>query len=59
MPSRRRLLGLAGAGLLALSTAGCFQPMYAETTPGQGSSLQDSLSQVEVVFAQGRVADNL
>lgn len=59
MPSRRRLLGLAGAGLLALSTAGCFQPMYAETTPGQGSALQDSLSQVEVVFAQGRVGDEV
>ncbi|MDQ0301863.1 hypothetical protein [Ancylobacter polymorphus] len=59
MPSRRRLLGLAGAGLLALSTAGCFQPMYAETTPGQGSSLQESFSQVEVVFAQGRVADEV
>ncbi|RTL99041.1 hypothetical protein EJV44_05960 [Ancylobacter aquaticus] len=59
MPARRRLLGLAGAGLLALSAAGCFQPMYAETTPGQGSVLQQSFSEIEVVFATGRVADEV
>ncbi|WP_428032160.1 hypothetical protein [Ancylobacter sp.] len=59
MPSRRRFLGLAGAGLLALSTAGCFQPMYAETKPGGGPSLQDSLSQVEVVFSDGRVGNEV
>lgn len=59
MPSRRRFLGLAGAGLLALSTAGCFQPMYAETKPGEGSSLQESLSQVEVIFSEGRVGNEV
>ncbi len=51
--SRRRFLGLAGAGLLALSSAGCFQPMYAESTPGGGPGLRDKLGDVEVVFADG------
>lgn len=59
MLPRRRFLGLAGAGLLALSAAGCFQPMYAETKPGEGPSLQDSLSQVEVVFSDGRVGNEV
>ncbi|WP_246659450.1 LPS assembly lipoprotein LptE [Ancylobacter moscoviensis] len=59
MPSRRRLLSLACAWLLAASTAGCFQPMYAETTPGQGSALAENLSQVEVAFAGGRVGNEV
>ncbi|WP_018388489.1 hypothetical protein [Ancylobacter sp. FA202] len=59
MPARSRLLGLAGAGLLALSAAGCFQPMYAETTPGEGSALQRSFNDIEVVFVAGRVGDEV
>lgn len=59
MPSRRRLLGLACAGLLAASTAGCFQPMYAETKPGEGSALNDQFGQIEVVFADGRVGNEV
>lgn len=57
--SRRRFLGLAGAGLLALSSAGCFQPMYADSTPGGGSALRDKLGDVEVVFADGRVGNEV
>ncbi len=57
--SRRRFLGLAGAGLLALSSAGCFQPMYAESTPGGGPGLRDKLGDIEVVFAQGRIGNEV
>lgn len=56
--NRRRFLGLAGAGLLALSSAGCFQPMYAESTPG-GSTLRDKLGDVEVVFVDGRIGNEV
>jgi len=59
MPSRRRVLNLALVGLLAASTAGCFQPMYAETTPGEGSSLRDKLGDIEVVFADGRIGNEV
>lgn len=59
MPSRRRLFNLAIVGLLAASTAGCFQPMYAETTPGEGSALRDQLGDVEVVFADGRIGNEV
>ncbi|WGD29259.1 LPS assembly lipoprotein LptE [Ancylobacter sp. WKF20] len=58
LPSRRRLLGLACAGLLALSTAGCFRPMYAEDT-GDGSKLSDKFGQIEIVFAPGRVGNEV
>ena len=58
IPSRRRLLGLACAGLLAAATAGCFRPMYAETT-SDGTALVDKLNQIEVVFAPGRVGNEV
>lgn len=57
--SRRRFFGLAAAGLLALSSAGCFQPMYADSTPGGGSSLRDKLGDIEVVFADGRIGNEV
>ncbi|ADH91070.1 Protein of unknown function DUF2159, secreted [Ancylobacter novellus DSM 506] len=57
--TRRRAVGLACAALLALSTAGCFRPMYAETSPGEGSALADKFGQIEIVFASGRVANEV
>lgn len=57
--SRRRLIGLAAALLLAGSTAGCFKPMYAESSQPDGVALQDKLSEVEVVFAAGRVGNEV
>lgn len=59
MPSRRRLLGLACAGLLAASTAGCFQPMYAQQTPGEGPVLAEQFNDVEIAFAGGRVGNEV
>lgn len=59
MSLRNRLVRLAVVGLLAASTAGCFQPMYAETTPGEGSALRDKLGDIEVVFADGRVGNEV
>ncbi|WP_038360886.1 hypothetical protein [Bosea sp. 117] len=55
----RRLFGLACAGLLALSTAGCFQPMYAQSTPGGGSQLRTELADIEVLFVGGRVGNEV
>lgn len=57
-PTRRRLLGLAAAGALALSAAGCFQPMYAESTTG-APSLRDKLGEIEVVFVDGRIGNEV
>lgn len=59
MPSRRRVFNLAIIGLLAASTAGCFQPMYAETTAGEGSALRDKLGDIEVVFVDGRIGNEV
>lgn len=59
MPSRRRLLGLACAGLLAASTAGCFQPMYAETKPGEGPVLDQQFKDMEIAFAEGRLGNEV
>lgn len=59
MPTRRRLFGLAAAGLLAASTAGCFQPMYAETTPGGGPGLIERMGDIEIVFVEGRVGNEV
>ncbi|MBS9477491.1 hypothetical protein KIP89_10255 [Ancylobacter sp. VKM B-3255] len=61
MPSptlSRRVLGLVCVGLLALSTAGCFRPMYAETT-GDGTALPEKLGEVEVVFSPGRLGNEV
>ncbi|MCJ8144417.1 hypothetical protein MKI84_15950 [Ancylobacter sp. A5.8] len=56
----RRLLGLAVVGLLAASTAGCFQPMYAQTVPGtDGGTLAQTFDDIEVVFVQGRVGNEV
>lgn len=55
----RRLLGLAAALLLAGATAGCFKPMYAESSQADGIALQDKLSDVEVVFVGGRVGNEV
>ncbi len=57
-PVARRGLGFAVAGLLALATAGCFQPMYAESTPG-GTELREALDNVEIVFVQGRIGNEI
>ncbi|MCS0502535.1 hypothetical protein [Ancylobacter mangrovi] len=54
-----RLLGIAGAGLLALSTAGCFQPMYAQKPDEQGPSMQQQLSDIEIVFSAGRIGNEV
>ncbi|MFK8254038.1 hypothetical protein [Ancylobacter terrae] len=58
-PSRRRFIGLAAAGLLAASTAGCFQPMYAESTPGGGPGLRERMADIEIVFIEGRIANEV
>lgn len=58
LPSRRRLLGLACAGLLATATSGCFQPMYMQKT-SDGTDLSEKLSQIEVVFVAGRVGNEV
>lgn len=58
LPSRRRLLGLACVGLLAVSTSGCFQPMYKQTAT-DGTALSEKLSQIEVVFVAGRVGNEV
>ena len=55
----RRLFALAVTGLLALSVAGCFRPMYGDSAPGQQSSLRDQLGDVEVVFVGGRVGNEI
>lgn len=57
--SRRRLVGLAGAGLLALATAGCFQPMYAQKNPVSGATMQEQLENIEVVFSGGRLGNEV
>ncbi|GAB4070182.1 hypothetical protein KHC28_08695 [Ancylobacter sonchi] len=58
-PSRRRLIALAGVVLLSGLTTGCFRPMYANSTNEAGTGLQDQLRDVEVVFAQGRVSNEV
>ncbi|QIB34039.1 LPS assembly lipoprotein LptE [Ancylobacter pratisalsi] len=57
--SRRRLLGLAAVGLLALSTAGCFQPMYAQKNPVSGATMQEQLENIQVVFVGGRLGNEV
>lgn len=57
--TRRRAAGFVCAGLLALATAGCFRPMYAETTPSDGSGLADKFGQIEIAFANGRVGNEV
>ena len=59
VPARRRLLALAGVVLLSGLTAGCFRPMYADSTNADGTGLQDRLGDVEVVFAPGRVGNEV
>lgn len=39
---------LALAGMLALATAGCFQPMYGTTQANNGPGLRDKLASIEV-----------
>lgn len=61
LPSRRpsaRWRGLAAAGLLAFTVAGCFRPMYAEDT-ADGGKLAEQLSNIQVVFAPGRVGNEV
>ncbi|MBS7543625.1 hypothetical protein [Ancylobacter oerskovii] len=58
-PTRRRLFALAGVVLLSGLTAGCFRPMYANSTNEAGTGLQDQLGDVEVVFAPGRVGNEV
>ncbi|MBS7537620.1 hypothetical protein [Ancylobacter lacus] len=57
-PLARRGFGLAVAGLLALATAGCFKPMYAESTT-DSPSLGEQLTNVEIVFVQGRIGNEI
>lgn len=51
-PDRRKLLGgalrLATVMMAAGSTAACFQPLYADRSPGGGPGLRDVLSAVQV-----------
>lgn len=56
--SRRRFAALACVGLLALPMAGCFRPMYAETT-GDGSALPEKFGEIEIVFAPGRIGNEV
>ena len=42
---------LAAVAALAALTARCFQPMYAEKTPGGGPGLREKLSTVEGVLS--------
>ncbi|MCK0197505.1 hypothetical protein MWN34_11320 [Ancylobacter sp. 6x-1] len=54
----RRSFGLAAVGLMAIGLAGCFQPMYAESTPG-GTDLRQKLQDVEIVFVPGRLGNEV
>jgi len=48
-------------GVLALSLAGCFQPMYADrsVTGGTGTNLRDAMRDVEVVAIDGRIGQEV
>lgn len=70
LPARRTLLRraafggfarLALAGGLALSLAGCFQPMYGDKgiSTSSGTPLQQQMQQIEIVKIQGRLGDVL
>jgi LPS-assembly lipoprotein len=51
---------LAAASLLAASLAGCFQPMYGQSTLfGAGANLRDDLRQVEVLEIRGRLGQEI
>ncbi len=51
---------LAGAALLSMTLAGCFQPMYGQSTLfGAGANLRDELRQVEVIEIKGRLGQEL
>jgi LPS-assembly lipoprotein len=43
-----RLLRLAAAMALAGAVGGCFQPLYADKSPGGGPGLRDALAAVEI-----------
>ncbi|GLK83494.1 MULTISPECIES: hypothetical protein [Ancylobacter] len=58
-PTRRRLVALAAVVLLSGLTAGCFRPMYANSSNEAGTGLSDQLGDVEVVFAPGRVGNEV
>ncbi|GGF77165.1 hypothetical protein GCM10007301_41380 [Azorhizobium oxalatiphilum] len=70
LPARRTFLRsaafggfarLALAGGLALSLAGCFQPMYGDNgvKTTSGAPLQQQMQQIEIVKIQGRLGDVL
>ncbi len=56
--SSRRFAALVCVGLLALPMAGCFRPMYAETT-GDGTALPEKFGEIEIVFAPGRIGNEV
>ncbi|HSI41271.1 MAG TPA: hypothetical protein VLA00_12065 [Xanthobacteraceae bacterium] len=59
LPDRRLFVRLGSVALLAGGLAGCFQPMYAETTPGGGPGLRERMGDIEVVFVEGRLGNEV
>lgn len=47
--ARRRFLRLAGVLALAGLTAGCFQPLYGDGSPGAAGNVRDKLASVDVM----------
>ncbi len=51
---------LAAVALLSAAVAGCFQPMYGQSTLfGAGAKLRDELRQVEILEIQGRLGQEI
>jgi len=57
----RDLSRWASIGAIALTLAGCFQPMYADRsiTGGSGPNLREAMRDVEVVAVDGRLGQEL
>lgn len=57
----RDFFRLAGVGAIALTLAGCFQPMYADRsiTGQNGPNLREAMRDVEVVAVEGRLGQEL
>ncbi len=54
-----RFTRLALALSLAGALAGCFQPMYAASTPGAGPGLKEKLGDVQIVKIEGELGNDL
>lgn len=59
LPLAARIARLAVVGVLAGGLAGCFQPMYAETSTVGGSPLLEKMRSIEIVKIDGRLGNEL